>query len=135
MKFTFEVPAPLQQVAPISYYESLLSNYRYRDISFLEMSTTGKILGECTISENNYTIQGSECDGLISSIEILDVREADSFLDIPLSLPNRKFVKALKDLSIEFDHDRDGVTIPLENGSIALSYQCGKVVAICWDSE
>lgn len=44
MKFTFEVPAPLQQVAPISYYESLLSNYRYRDISFLEMSTTGKFL-------------------------------------------------------------------------------------------
>ncbi|UWE87441.1 hypothetical protein NY054_08370 [Corynebacterium diphtheriae bv. mitis] len=94
-----------------------------------------KILGECTIGENNYTIQGSECDGLISSIEILDVREADSFLDIPLSLPNRKFVKALKDLSIEFDHDRDGINIHHENRVIALSYQFGKVVAICWDSE
>ncbi|CAB0892876.1 hypothetical protein [Corynebacterium diphtheriae] len=135
MKFTFEVPAPLQQVAPISYYESLLSNYRYLDISYLKMSFTGEIVGHCAVGDNDYTIRANVEGESVSSVEILDVLETDSFLDIPLSLPNRKFVKALKDLSIEFDHDRDGVTIHHENRVIALSYQFGKVAAICWASE
>ncbi|AEX75641.1 hypothetical protein ACQXZL_11230 [Corynebacterium diphtheriae] len=135
MKFNFEIPAPLQLGTPISYYKGLLPDYRYLDISYLKMSFTGEIVGHCAVGDNDYTIRANVEGESVSSVEILDVLETDSFLDIPLSLPNRKFVKALKDLSIEFDHDRDGVTIPLENGSIALSYQCGKVAAICWDSE
>ena len=134
MKFNFEVPEPLQLSAPVSYYEDLLSDYRYRDISFLKMSTTGQVLGECVIGGINYTIKSYETAGLITSIEILDARETDSFLDIPLSLSSRKFVKALKDVGIEFEHDRDGITIPHGNGTIALSYQFGKVVAIYWGS-
>ncbi|MDK4268940.1 hypothetical protein NLL38_08490 [Corynebacterium accolens] len=133
MKFNFEVPEPLQLSAPVSYYEDLLSDYRYRDISFLKMSTTGQVLGECVIGGINYTIKSYETAGLITSIEILDARETDSFLDIPLSLSSRKFVKALKDVGIEFEHNRDGITIPHDNGAIALSYQFGKVVAICWE--
>lgn len=133
MKFNFEVPEPLQLSAPVSYYEDLLSDYRYRDISFLKMSTTGQVLGECVIGGINYTIKSYETAGLITSIEILDARETDSFLDIPLSLSSRKFVKALKDVGIEFEHNRDGITIPHDNGTIALSYQFGKVVAICWE--
>lgn len=133
MKFTFDVPEPLQLSAPVSYYEDLLSDYRYRDISFLKMSTTGQVLGECVIGGINYTIKSYETAGLITSIEILDARESDSFLDIPLSLSSRKFVKALKDVGIEFEHNRDGITIPHDNGAIALSYQFGKVVAICWE--
>ncbi|WP_237801337.1 hypothetical protein [Corynebacterium accolens] len=133
MKFNFEVPEPLQLSAPVSYYEDLLSDYRYRDISFLKMSTTGQVLGECVIGGINYTIKSYETAGLITSIEILDARESDSFLDIPLSLSSRKFVKALKDVGIEFEHNRDGITIPHDNGAIALSYQFGKVVAICWE--
>ena len=35
MKFTFDVPEPLQLSAPVSYYENLLSDYRYLDISYL----------------------------------------------------------------------------------------------------
>ena len=133
MKFNFEVPEPLQLSAPVSYYEDLLSDYRYLDISFLKMDTTGQVLGECVIGGINYTIKSYETAGLITSIEILDARETDSFLDIPLSLSSRKFVKALKDVGIEFEHNRDGITIPHENGTIALSYQFGKVVAICWE--
>ena len=133
MKFNFEVPEPLQLSAPVSYYEDLLSDYRYRDISFLKMDTTGQVLGKCVIWGINYTIKSYETAGLITSIEILDARETDSFLDIPLSLSSRKFVKALKDVGIEFEHNRDGITIPHENGTIALSYQFGKVVAICWE--
>ena len=133
MKFTFEVPEPLQLSAPVSYYENILSDYRYRDISFLKMSTTGQVLGECVIEGINYTIKSYETAGLITSIEILNARETDSFLDIPLSLSSRKFVKALKDMGIEFEHNRDGITIPHDNGAIALSYQFGKVVAICWE--
>ena len=133
MKFNFEVPEPLQLSAPVSYYENILSDYRYRDISFLKMSTTGQVLGECVIGGINYTIKSYETAGLITSIEILNARETDSFLDIPLSLSSRKFVKALKDVGIEFEHDRDGITIPHDNGTIALSYQFGKVVAICWE--
>ena len=133
MKFNFEVPEPLQLSAPVSYYEDLLSDYRYRDISFLKMSTTGQVLGECVIGGINYTIKSYETAGLITSIEILNARETDSFLDIPLSLSSRKFVKALKDVGIEFEHNRDGITIPHDNGAIALSYQFGKVVAICWE--
>ena len=133
MKFNFEVPEPLQLSAPVSYYENILSDYRYRDISFLKMSTTGQVLGECVIGGINYTIKSYETAGLITSIEILNARETDSFLDIPLSLSSRKFVKALKDVGIEFEHDRDGITIPHDNGAIALSYQFGKVVAICWE--
>ena len=132
MKFNFEVPEPLQLSAPVSYYENILSDYRYRDISFLKMSTTGQVLGECVIGGINYTIKSYETAGLITSIEILNARETDSFLDIPLSLSSRKFVKALKDVGIEFEHDRDGITIPHDNGTIALSYQFGKVVAIYW---
>ena len=134
MKFNFEVPEPLQLSAPVSYYEDLLSDYRYRDISFLKMSTTGQVLGECVIGGINYAIKSYETAGLITSIEILNARETDSFLDIPLSLSSRKFVKALKDVGIEFEHDRDGITIPHDNGTIALSYQFGKVVAIYWGS-
>ena len=134
MKFTFDVPEPLQLSAPVSYYENILSDYRYRDISFLKMSTTGQVLGECVIGGINYTIKSYETAGLITSIEILNARETDSFLDIPLSLSSRKFVKALKDVGIEFEHDRDGITIPHDNGTIALSYQFGKVVAIYWGS-
>ena len=133
MKFTFDVPEPLQLSAPVSYYENLLSDYRYLDISFLKMDTTGQVLGKCVIGGINYTIKSYETAGLITSIEILDARETDSFLDIPLSLSSRKFVKALKDVGIEFEHNRDGITIPHENGTIALSYQFGKVVAICWE--
>lgn len=133
MKFNFEVPEPLQLSAPVSYYENILSDYRYRDISFLKMSTTGQVLGECVIGGINYTIKSYETAGLITSIEILNARETDSFLDIPLSLSSRKFVKALKDMGIEFEHNRDGITIPHDNGAIALSYQFGKVVAICWE--
>ena len=133
MKFTFEVPEPLQLSAPVSYYENLLSDYRYRDISFLKMDTTGQVLGKCEIGGINYAIKSYETAGLITSIEILDARESDSFLDIPLSLSSRKFVKALKDVGIEFEHNRDGITIPHDNGTIALSYQFGKVVAICWE--
>ena len=132
MKFNFEVPEPLQLSAPVSYYENILSDYRYRDISFLKMSTTGQVLGECVIGGINYTIKSYETAGLITSIEILNARETDSFLDIPLSLSSRKFVKALKDVGIEFEHDRDGITIPHDNGTIALSYEFGKVVAIYW---
>ena len=132
MKFNFEVPEPLQLSAPVSYYENILSDYRYRDISFLKMSTTGQVLGECVIGGINYTIKSYETAGLITSIEILNARETDSFLDIPLSLSSRKFVKALKDVGIEFEHNRDGITIPHDNGTIALSYQFGKVVAIYW---
>ena len=130
MKFNFEVPEPLQLSAPVSYYEDLLSDYRYRDISFLKMDTTGQVLGKCVIGGINYTIKSYETAGLITSIEILDARETDSFL---VSLSSRKFVKALKDVGIEFEHNRDGITIPHENGTIALSYQFGKVVAICWE--
>ena len=133
MKFNFEVPEPLQLSAPVSYYENILSDYLYRDISFLKMSTTGQVLGECVIGGINYTIKSYETAGLITSIEILNARETDSFLDIPLSLSSRKFVKALKDMGIEFEHNRDGITIPHDNGAIALSYQFGKVVAICWE--
>ena len=132
MKFTFEVPEPLQLSVPVSYYENLLSDYRYRDISFLKMDTTGQVLGKCEIGGINYAIKSYKTAGLITSIEILDARESDSFLDIPLSLSSRKFVKALKDVGIEFEHDRDGITIPHDNGTIALSYQFGKVVAIYW---
>ncbi|MDK8671114.1 hypothetical protein [Corynebacterium sp. MSK195] len=134
MKFNFEVPEPLQLSAPVSYYENLLSDYRCRDISFLKMSTTSQVLGKCVIGGINYAIKGSETAGLITSIEILDARESDSFLDIPLSLSSRKFVKALKDVGIEFEHDRDGITIPHDKGTIALSYEFGKVVAIYWGS-
>ena len=134
MKFTFDVPEPLQLSAPVSYYENILSDYRYRDISFLKMDTTGQVLGKCVIGGINYTIKSYETAGLITSIEILDARETDSFLDIPLSLSSRKFVKALKDVGIEFEHNRDGITIPHDNGTIALSYQFGKVVAIYWGS-
>lgn len=132
MKFTFDVPEPLQLSVPVSYYEDLLSDYRYRDISFLKMDTTGQVLGKCKIGGINYAIKSYETAGLITSIEILDARETDSFLDIPLSLSSRKFVKALKDVGIEFEHDRDGITIPHDNGTVALSYQFGKVVAIYW---
>ncbi|MEK0087620.1 hypothetical protein [Corynebacterium sp. KPL4072] len=132
MKFTFEVPEPLQLSVPVSYYENLLSDYRYLDISFLKMDTTGQVLGKCEIGGINYAIKSYKTAGLITSIEILDARESDSFLDIPLSLSSRKFVKALKDVGIEFEHDRDGITIPHDNGTIALSYQFGKVVAIYW---
>ena len=132
MKFTFEVPEPLQLSVPVSYYENLLSDYRYLDISFLKMDTTGQVLGKCEIGGINYAIKSYETAGLITSVEILDARETDSFLDIPLSLSSRKFVKALKDVGIEFEHDRDGITIPHDNGTIALSYQFGKVVAIYW---
>ena len=134
MKFTFDVPEPLQLSAPVSYYENLLSDYRYLDISFLKMDTTGQVLGKCEIGGINYAIKSYETAGLITSIEILDARETDSFLDIPLSLSSRKFVRALKDVGIEFEHDRDGITIPHDNGTIALSYQFGKVVAIYWGS-
>ncbi|MDV2423894.1 hypothetical protein RAE13_05645 [Corynebacterium curieae] len=133
MKFNFEVPEPLQLSAPVSYYENLLSDYRTRDISFLKMDTTGQFFGKCEIGGIDYDVDGYESDGLITSVEILDARETDSFLDIPLSLSSRKFVKALKDVGIEFEHDRDGITIPHDNGTIALSYQFGKVVAICWE--
>ena len=132
MKFTFEVPEPLQLSVPVSYYENLLSDYRYLDISFLKMDTTGQVLGKCEIGGINYAIKSYGTAGLITSIEILNARETDSFLDIPLSLSSRKFVKALKDVGIEFEHDRDGITIPHDNGTIALSYQFGKVVAIYW---
>lgn len=134
MKFTFDVPEPLQLSAPVSYYENILSDYRYRDISFLKMDTTGQVLGKCEIGGINYAIKSYETAGLITSIEILNARETDSFLDIPLSLSSRKFVKALKDVGIEFEHDRDGITIPHDNGTIALSYEFGKVVAIYWGS-
>ncbi|MDK8469933.1 hypothetical protein [Corynebacterium accolens] len=133
MKFNFEVPEPLQLSVPVSYYENLLSDYRTRDISFLKMDTTGQFFGKCEIGGIDYDVDGYESDGLITSVEILDARESDSFLDIPLSLSSRKFVKALKDVGIEFEHNRDGITIPHENGTIALSYQFGKVVAICWE--
>lgn len=133
MKFTFDVPEPLQRSVPVSYYENLLSDYRTRDISFLKMDTTGQFFGKCEIGGIDYDVDGYESDGLITSVEILDARESDSFLDIPLSLSSRKFVKALKDVGIEFEHNRDGITIPHENGTIALSYQFGKVVAICWE--
>lgn len=133
MKFNFEVPEPLQLSVPVSYYENLLSDYRTRDISFLKMDTTGQFFGKCEIGGIDYDVDGYESDGLITSIEILDARESDSFLDIPLSLSSRKFVKALKDVGIEFEHNRDGITIPHDNGTIALSYQFGKVVAICWE--
>lgn len=133
MKFNFEVPEPLQLSVPVSYYENLLSDYRTRDISFLKMDTTGQFFGKCEIAGIDYDVDGYESDGLITSVEILDARETDSFLDIPLSLSSRKFVKALKDVGIEFEHDRDGITIPHDNGTIALSYQFGKVVAICWE--
>ena len=133
MKFNFEVPEPLQLSVPVSYYENLLSDYRTRDISFLKMDTTGQFFGKCEIGGIDYDVDGYESDGLITSVEILDARETDSFLDIPLSLSSRKFVKALKDVGIEFEHNRDGITIPHENGTIALSYQFGKVVAICWE--
>lgn len=133
MKFNFEVPEPLQLSVPVSYYENLLSDYRTRDISFLKMDTTGQFFGKCKIGGIDYDVDGYESDGLITSVEILDARESDSFLDIPLSLSSRKFVKALKDVGIEFEHNRDGITIPHENGTIALSYQFGKVVAICWE--
>ena len=132
MKFNFEVPEPLQLSVPVSYYENLLSDYRYLDISFLKMDTTGQVLGKCEIGGINYAIKSYETAGLITSIEILDARESDSFLDIPLSLSSRKFVRALKDVGIEFEHDRDGITSPHDNGTIALSYQFGKVVAIYW---
>ena len=134
MKFNFEVPEPLQLSAPVSYYENLLSDYRTRDISFLKMDTTGQFFGKCEIGGIDYDIDGFENAGLITSIEILNARETDSFLDIPLSLSSRKFVKALKDVGIEFEHDRDVITIPHDNGTIALSYQFGKVVAIYWGS-
>ena len=133
MKFNFEVPEPLQLSVPVSYYENLLSDYRTRDISFLKMDTTGQFFGKCEIGGIDYDVDGYESDGLITSVEILDARETDSFLDIPLSLSSRKFVKALKDVGIDFEHDRDGITIPHDNGTIALSYQFGKVVAICWE--
>ena len=133
MKFNFEVPEPLQLSVPVSYYENLLSDYRTRDISFLKMDTTGQFFGKCEIGGIDYDVDGYESDGLITSVEILDARETDSFLDIPLSLSSRKFVKALKDMGIEFEHNRDGITIPHDNGAIALSYQFGKVVAICWE--
>ena len=133
MKFNFEVPEPLQLSVPVSYYENLLSDYRTRDISFLKMDTTGQFFGKCEIGGIDYDVDVYESDGLITSVEILDARETDSFLDIPLSLSSRKFVKALKDVGIEFEHDRDGITIPHDNGTIALSYQFGKVVAICWE--
>ena len=133
MKFTFDVPEPLQLSVPVSYYENLLSDYRTRDISFLKMDTTGQFFGKCEIGGIDYDVDGYESDGLITSIEILNARETDSFLDIPLSLSSRKFVKALKDVGIEFEHNRDGITIPHDNGTIALSYQFGKVVAICWE--
>ena len=133
MKFNFEVPEPLQLSVPVSYYENLLSDYRTRDISFPKMDTTGQFFGKCEIGGIDYDVDGYESDGLITSVEILDARETDSFLDIPLSLSSRKFVKALKDVGIEFEHDRDGITIPHDNGTIALSYQFGKVVAICWE--
>ncbi|VZH84110.1 hypothetical protein [Corynebacterium rouxii] len=135
MKFNFEIPAPLQLGTPISYYEGLLSDYRYLDISYLKMSFTGEIIGHCAVGNNDYTIRANVEGESVSSVEILDVLETDSFLDIPLSLPNRKFVKALKGLGIEFDHDRDGINIHHENRVIALSYQFGKVAAICWASE
>ena len=96
------------------------------------MDTTGQVLGKCEIGGIDYDVDGYESAGLITSIEILNARETDSFLDIPLSLSSRKFVKALKDVGIEFEHDRDGITIPHDNGTIALSYQFGKVVAIYW---
>lgn len=132
MKFNFEVPEPLQRSVPVSYYENILSDYRYLDISYLGIGSTGQIFGKCEIGGIDYDIDGFENDGLITSIEILDARETDSFLDIPLSLSSRKFVKALKDVGIEFEHDRDGITIPHDNGTIALSYEFGKVVAIYW---
>ena len=133
MKFNFEVPEPLQLSVPVSYYKNLLSDYRTRDISFLKMDTTGQFFGKCEIGGIDYDVDGYESDGLITSVEILDARETDSFLDIPLSLSSRQFVKALKDVGIEFEHNRDGITIPHDNGTIALSYQFGKVVAICWE--
>lgn len=134
MKFNFEVPEPLQLSAPVSHYEDLLSDYRYLDISYLGIGSTGQIFGKCEIGGINYAIKSYETAGLITSIEILDARETDSFLDIPLSLSSRKFVKALKDVGIEFEHDRDGITISHDNGTIALSYEFGKVVAIYWGS-
>ncbi|OFP22527.1 hypothetical protein HMPREF2996_11625 [Corynebacterium sp. HMSC066C02] len=79
MKFTFEVPEPLQRSVPVSYYENILSEYRYRDISFLKMDTTGQVLGKCEIGGINYAIKSYETAGLITSIEILDARETDSF--------------------------------------------------------
>lgn len=133
MKFNFTLPTPLQLGAPVSYYEDILSNYRYRDLSDIFNSAVGRFTGECTIGENVYTVQGSERGGLVSWIEILDARTTDSFLDIPLSLPNRKFIKALQELGYTFEHNRDGINISHEDCSIALSYQFGKVVAICWE--
>ena len=134
MKFNFDAPEPLQLSVPVSYYENLLSDYRTRDISFLKMDTTGQFFGKCEIGGIDYAVDGYESAGLITSVEILDARETDSFLDIPLSLSSRKFVKALKDVGIEFEHDRDGITIPHDKGTIALSYEFGKVVAIYWGS-
>ena len=132
MKFNFDAPEPLQLSVPVSYYENLLSDYRTRDISFLKMDTTGQFFGKCEIGGIDYAVDGYESAGLITSVEILDARETGSFLDIPLSLSSRKFVKALKDVGIEFEHNRDGITSPHDNGTIALSYQFGKVVAIYW---
>ena len=68
MKFNFEVPEPLQLSAPVSYYENILSDYRYRDISFLKMDTTGQVLGTCEIGGINYAIKSYETAGLITSI-------------------------------------------------------------------
>ncbi|MDK8472880.1 hypothetical protein, partial [Corynebacterium accolens] len=99
----FDVPEPLQLSAPVSYYENLLSDYRYLDISYLGIGRTGQIFGKCEMGGIDYDIKGFENDGLIASVEILDARESDSFLDIPLSLSSRKFVKALKDVGIEFE--------------------------------
>ncbi|MHD0218261.1 hypothetical protein ACQZET_02185 [Corynebacterium diphtheriae] len=90
MKFNFEIPAPLQLGTPISYYKGLLPDYRYLDISYLKMSFTGEIVGHCAVGDNDYTIRANVEGESVSSVEILDVLETDSFLDIPLSLPNRK---------------------------------------------
>lgn len=134
MKFNFEVPAPLQLGVSVSYYENLLFNYRYLEVPYPGTGCNARFFGNCEIEGIGYEIEGCEEAGLINSIQILDARETDSFLDVPLSLPARKFVKALKGLGIEFEHDRSGINIPHEDNPIALSYLFGKVVGICWEN-
>ena len=57
MKFNFEVPEPLQLSAPVSYYENLLSDYRYLDISCLGIGRTGQIFGKCEMGASTTTLR------------------------------------------------------------------------------
>ena len=56
MKFTFDVPEPLQRSVPVSYYENLLSDYRYLDISYLGIGRTGQIFGKCEMGASTMTL-------------------------------------------------------------------------------